>query len=392
MQEMEKVLGHEEVIKHLQNAAAMDKVSHSYIFAGEKGSGKKLLAKLFAMTLQCEKHGKEPCLQCSSCKKAMNRNHPDIIYVTHEKPNSIGIEDIREQLIGDVAIKPYIGPHKIYIVDEAEKMTVQAQNALLKTMNRNHPDIIYVTHEKPNSIGIEDIREQLIGDVAIKPYIGPHKIYIVDEAEKMTVQAQNALLKTIEEPPAYAVILLLVNNGGSLLPTISSRCVTLNFKPVRDEVIRQYLMEELHVPDYQAEISVAFAQGNVGKAKQIATAEDFSQMMESALRILKKSKDMEVYEMVDAIKTLSEEKHTIYEYLDLFLVWFRDVLMFKATHEIDGLVFRQEYKDIKSRADKSSYEGLENIIKAIENAKVRLQANVNFELTMELLFLTIREN
>ena len=261
-----------------------------------------------------------------------------------------------------------------------------------KAMNRNHPDIIYVTHEKPNSIGIEDIREQLIGDVAIKPYTGPYKIYIVDEAEKMTVQAQNALLKTIEEPPAYAVILLLVNNGGSLLPTISSRCVTLNFKPVRDEVIRQYLMEDLHVPDYQADISVAFAQGNVGKAKQIATAEDFSQMMEAALRILKKSKDMEVYEMVDAIRTLSEEKHTIYEYLDLFLVWFRDVLMFKATHEIDGLVFRQEYKDIKNRADKSSYEGLENIIKAIETAKVRLQANVNFELTMELLFLTIREN
>ena len=189
--------------------------------------------------------------------------------------------------------------------------------------------------KKPNSIGIEDIREQLIGDVAIKPYIGPYKIYIVDEAEKMTVQAQNALLKTIEEPPAYAVILLLVNNGGSLLPTISSRCVTLNFKPVRDEVIKKYLMEELHVPDYQAEVSVAFAQGNVGKAKQIAMSEDFTEMMESALRILKKGKEMEVYEMVDAIRMLSEDKHTIYEYLDLFLVWFRNrytysVLMFKS--------------------------------------------------------------
>ena len=91
MQEVEKVLGHEEVIRHLQNAVAMDQVSHSYIFAGEKGSGKKLLAKLFAMTLQCEKHGKEPCLQCGSCKKAMNRNHPDIIYVSHLKPNSIGM-------------------------------------------------------------------------------------------------------------------------------------------------------------------------------------------------------------------------------------------------------------------------------------------------------------
>ena len=329
MQEVGKVLGHEEVLRHLQNAAAMDKVSHSYIFAGEKGSGKKLLAKLFAMTLQCDKHGKEPCLQCPSCKKAMKRNHPDIIYVTHEKPNTISIDDIREQLIGDVAIKPYNGPYKIYIVDEAEKMTVQAQNALLKT---------------------------------------------------------------IEEPPAYAVILLLVNNGGTLLPTIASRCVTLNFKPVRDEVIKKYLMEELHVPDYQAEVSVAFAQGNVGKAKQIATAEDFSEMMDAAFRILKKGKDMEVYEMVDAIKELSEQKHTVYEYLDLFLVWFRDVLMFKATHEIDGLVFRQEYNDIKNRADTSSYEGLEKIINAIETAKVRLQANVNFELTMELLFLTIREN
>ena len=137
---------------------------------------------------------------------------------------------------------------------------------------------------------------------------------------------------------------------------------------------------------------MAFAQGNVGKAKQIATAEDFTEMMESALRILKKGNDMEVYEMVDAIRVLSEDKHTIYEYLDLFLVWFRDVLMFKATHEIDGLVFRQEYRDIKNRADKSSYEGLETIIKAIETAKKRLQANVNFELTMELLFLTIREN
>ncbi len=329
MQEIEKVLGHEEVIKHLQNAAARDAVSHSYIFAGEKGSGKKLLAKVFAMTLQCEHHGKEPCLQCSSCKKAMNRNHPDIIYVTHEKPNSIGIEDIREQLISDVAIKPYTGPYKIYIVDEAEKLTVQAQNALLKT---------------------------------------------------------------IEEPPSYAVILLLVNNGGSLLPTIASRCVTLNFKPVRDDVIKKYLMEELHVPDYQAEVSVAFAQGNVGKAKQIATAEDFSEMMQAAFRILKKGKDMEVYEMVDAIKALSEQKHTVYEYLDLFLVWFRDVLLFKATREIDGLVFRQEYNDIKNRADTSSYEGLETILNAIETAKARLQANVNFDLTMELLFLTIREN
>ena len=323
------IIGHEEIIRHLKNAMQTGKVSHSYIFTGRPGSGKKLLATTYAMTLQCETGGTEPCQKCDSCKKAMGKNHPDIIMVSHEKPGVISIDEIREQVIYDVAIKPYCSPHKIYII----------------------PD-----------------------------------------AELMNVQAQNALLKTIEEPPAYAVILLLANNNTSLLPTITSRCVTLNFKPVRDDLIKSYLMEELHVPDYQAEVSVAFAQGNVGKAKQIATAEDFADMMDAALKILKKGDGMEVYEMVDAIKTLSEEKHTVYEYLDLFLVWFRDVLMFKATKEVDGLVFRQEYNAIKDRADKSSYEGLEKIIQAIETAKTRLQANVNFDLTMELLFLTIREN
>ena len=114
--------------------------------------------------------------------------------------------------------------------------------------------------------------------------------------------------------------------------------------------------------------------------------------MEAAFRILKQGSNMEVYEMVDAVKNLSEEKHTIYEYLDLFLVWFRDVLLFKATKEMDHLVFRQEYNYIRERAKRSSYEGLETIIRAIETAKARLQANVNFDLTMELLFLTIREN
>ena len=84
----------------------------AYLFGGEHGAGKKLLASLFAMTLQCEEHGVEPCMKCRSCRKALGKNHPDIINVTHEKPNSIGIDEIREQLINDVGIKPYESPYK----------------------------------------------------------------------------------------------------------------------------------------------------------------------------------------------------------------------------------------------------------------------------------------
>ena len=322
------VIGHEEIIRHLKNAISTGKVSHSYIFTGEPGAGKKLLAGTFAMTLQCEAGGTEPCQECDSCKKAVGKNHPDIIMVSHEKPGTISIDEIREQVVQDVSIKPYCSPYKIYIIADAELMTVQAQNALLKT---------------------------------------------------------------IEEPPEYAVILLLTGNIDGLLPTIQSRCVRLDLKVVDDGLVKEYLMEHLHVPDYQAEIDASFAQGSIGKAKAAATSQEFADMTQNALKILKYANTMEVYELSDTIKGFSEEKQNIDDYLDIFQFWFRDVLMFKATREIDNLVFKQEINFIKEQASQRSYENLEKILDALQKTKVRLRANVNFELALELLFLTIRE-
>lgn len=322
------IIGHEEIIRHLKNAMQTGKVSHSYIFTGDPGSGKKLLAGTFAMTLQCEAGGTEPCQKCDSCKKALGKNHPDIIIVNHEKPGTISIDEIREQLVHDVTIKPYCSPHKVYIV----------------------PD-----------------------------------------ADLMTPQAQNALLKTIEEPPEYAVILLLTSNIDGLLPTIQSRCVRLDLKVVDDSLVKKYLMERLQIPDYQAEIDASFAQGSIGRAKAVATSEEFANMTEKALKILKFANKMEVYELSDEIKSISAEKNNINDYLDLFQFWFRDVLMFKATREVDNLVFKQEINYIKEQAEERSYENLEKILDAITRTKVRLRANVNLELALELLFLTIRE-
>ena len=128
------IIGHEEIIRHLKNAIETGKVSNSYILTGEHDSGKKLLAGTFAMTLQCEAGGTEPCQKCDSCKKAIGKNHPDIIMVSHEKPGTISIDEIRDQVIHYVAIKPYCSPYKIYIVPDADLMTPQAQNALLKTI------------------------------------------------------------------------------------------------------------------------------------------------------------------------------------------------------------------------------------------------------------------
>ena len=102
--------------------------------------------------------------------------------------------------------------------------------------------------------------------------------------------------------------------------------------------------------------------------------------------------DMELWEITEAIRRVSDYKTDINDYLDLLALWYRDVLLFKATRQVDDLVFSEEINDISLQATKISYEGLEQIIDALEKAKVRLKANVNFELTMELLLLTIKEN
>lgn len=324
-----EIIGHEQIIEHLQNAIRLNKVSHAYILDGEEGSGKMLLASAFAQTLQCEQGGTEPCGKCHSC--------------------------------------------------------IQAES-------RNQPDIIRVTREKPGSIGVDDIRDQLCSDILIRPYSSPWKIYIVDEAEKMTVQAQNALLKTIEEPPAYGIVLLLTENSEAFLPTILSRCVTLKLRPVKDEQIRKYLMEELHVPDYQAEVCTAFARGNVGKAKRLAESDHFQELKDQVVHLLRHLNDMEIYEITDAVRRAGEYKADIEDYLDLMALWYRDVLLFKATRQIDSLIFSDEINYISAQASKSSYEGLEHILNALEKAKTRLKANVSFELTIELLMLTIKEN
>ena len=114
MRRFADIVGQEQLQEHLHNAIRMNKVSHAYIINGERNSGKELIAKIFAMALQCEnRQDIEPCQECHSCKQALSGNHPDIIYITHEKPNTISVADIRSQINGDVPIKAYKEPKKI---------------------------------------------------------------------------------------------------------------------------------------------------------------------------------------------------------------------------------------------------------------------------------------
>ena len=324
-----EILGHENIIKQLKNAISGDKVSHAYILNGEDGAGKNVLAKAFAKALLCEKGMAEGCDECHFCKQVESGNNPDLIYVTHEKPNSIGVEDVREQLVEDIQIKPYNGRYKVYIIDEAEKMTVQAQNAILKT---------------------------------------------------------------IEEPPAYSVILFLTNNSEIFLPTIISRCILFNLRTLRVSEIMEYLIAKFRIPEYEAKICASYAQGKLGRGIKLASSEEFSQIKDEVMKLVNNVYSYDIADLIDVVKHVSDYKISVNEYIDLLQMWYRDVLLFKVTKDPNSLIFADEINGIRKQASRSSYEGLERILYGLDVAKARLKANVNFELTIELMLLAIKEN
>ena len=322
------IIGHEKIKEHLQKAIGYQRVSHAYILSGEEGMGRKTIAKAFAMTLLCEKHGTEPCMECHSCKQFLSGNHPDVIWVTHEKPASIGVDDVRIQ-INDT--------------------------------------------------------------VSIRPYSSPYKIYIVPESEKMTVQAQNALLKTIEEPPEYAIIILLTTNADTFLQTILSRCVMLNIRPVKEDIIKNQLTSQYGVGDYEARVAATFSNGNPGKAIKLATSEEFKELKQYVVGMFMSLEKGGMDIIGEAIKKTGTFKKQIDEYFSLMQIWFRDILVYKATKEEDQIIFQDEYMTIEKMSQTYSFDDINDILKAIDLAESRIKSNVNFDSTIEILLLSIKE-
>ena len=344
-----EIIGQDEIKNHLQSALQQKKISHAYIINGEAESGKMMMAEAFAAALLCEQHGIESCGECKSCHQLLTHNHPDVRYVSAPK--------------------------------------------------------------------VMEVREQIVGDMVVKPYSSEYKIYIVDHAEEMDAAAQNALLKTIEEPPAYGVILLLVNNDQRLLQTIRSRCVTLNIKPLRNEQIKTRLMQTYQLPDYEAEVLTAFAQGNLGRAVKLTESEAFSEARKDVIRISSKilnTNDAEVITLAKEYQSkypvrikktadkeegtkgasegdASNEPITLEEFLDLLVVWYRDVLLYKASQKANQIIFSDALAQIRTQAAKLDYESLEWIIKSIDKTKRQIHSNVSGEIALDSLLLSIKE-
>ena len=324
-----QILGQEKIKNHFRQAIKAGTSSHAYIIEGEKSSGKMMLSLAFAQSLLCENFDEEPCGICPAC---------------------------------------------------------------LKVESKSHPDVIYVNHAKPNLISVEEIRTQVDQDILIKPYEAAHKVYIIDESDKMNEQAQNAILKTIEEPPSYGVIILLTDNANKLLPTIRSRCLKLSMTPVEKNVLKKYLMDAYEVVDYQAESFASYSQGVVGAAVNMISANEENERRESIIRMLVQIKNADAAQIFQFEKDLESEKDHLPEIFNLMTIWYRDVLLYKSTGQSHKLIFMDEAKAIKEIAEKTSYHGISESLKAIEKARYNMRTNVNITVNLDLLLRLLKEN
>ena len=325
MYTFEEIRGNTPLVEQLRRSAASGRSSHAYLFLGGAGAGKRLIANTFAKALQCEGE-KRPCDSCKSCHAFNHGNHPDVIY--------------------------------------------------------------FQTLKNGKTYTIEDVREQLLETVDLKPFQYEKKIYIIEKADTLNIQSQNALLKTLEEPPAHAVFLLLAERAEAFLPTILSRVVVMKIRPLSAETIADYLMQAGHLAE-ESHILSAYAQGRIGQALELVEDEGFREMRQDILGKLEVLPSMSEGDAYLLAKDLEGYKNDL-RFLDIMELWYRDLLTAKSLRE-EGYLIQRDKKDAIFRAAKEPAALLAKKAAAVRTARMRLAQNANFRLTMEVMLMDLKE-
>ncbi|CEO22400.1 DNA polymerase III subunit [Paraclostridium sordellii] len=251
----------------------------------------------------------------------------------------------------------------------------------------NSPDYINIEPQGA-SIKIAQIRN-LQTDVIIKPH-GDYKIYVINNAEKMTIESQNALLKTLEEPPVYVIIILITNNKNSLLDTIKSRCDTVKFLPIPSIELKKYL-EDRGIDEKKASILSTFSRGSISKALELSDSSDFMIMREDIQNYIQIMLEKNVVDILELPNKLDKYKDNILEVLDITINYFRDIMMIKENIDKSMIINIDKITYLQNMSKKINYSQVSKIIDIIEETKKKLRSNCNFNLSVQVMALNIYE-
>ena len=251
----------------------------------------------------------------------------------------------------------------------------------------NSPD--YITIEPTgSSIKIAQIRE-LQSDIIIKPHSN-YKIYVINNAQKMTVESQNALLKTLEEPPEYAIIILITNNKESLLPTIKSRCEIIKFLPISIMELKRYLMDR-GIDEKRALLLANFSRGSIEKALELSESSDFTIMRDDIQSYIQHILDKNMIEILNIQTDMDKYKDKTIAVLDMMINYFRDMMMCMGNIDKDMIINGDRITFIQNMSKKITYSQVSKVIDIIEETKRKMRSNCNFNVSIQVMALNIYE-
>ncbi len=305
-----------------------------------------------------------------------------------------------KNIIGQEFAKKYlsnsINKNKISHAYLFEGMNGVGKNSLAKELAKtllkvdnliNSPDYISIEPEGA-SIKIAQVRK-LQTDVLIKPH-SDYKIYVINKAERMTVESQNALLKTLEEPPAYVIIILITSNKDSLLDTIKSRCEVIKFLPIPFIETKKYL-EDRGIEERKASILATFSRGSISKALELSDSADFMLMREDIQNNIQILLEKNIVEILELPSKYDKYKDNIIEVLDIMINYFRDIMMLKENVGKDMIINIDKITYVQNMSKKINYSQVSKIIDIIEETKKKLKSNCNFNLSIQVMALNIYE-
>lgn len=313
------IFGHDKQIEVLQKTLLQKRIGHAYLFSGISSIGKRTLAVEFGRACNCEKSG----LIHDSC--------------------------------GDC-----VSCRKI------------SQNI--------HPDFFLVKPEG-QFIRINAVRE-IQQQMNFKPLEASCRIFIVDDADKMNEQAANALLKTLEEPSAANLLILVTSRPYSLPATILSRCLHMRFNPLRQDDVAKFLMEKMKMEEKRAFLLASLSGGAIGRALNLNNEETMS-FRSDILTKLAAVKKAEPFSMINFASFLNQDKKKIKVALDIISGYFRDVLIYKETKKSQMLINQDKMDFVDSAAGRLSGEQILWNIESVEEAQWFIERNSNKLLTLE---------
>ena len=277
---------------------------------------------------------------------------------------------------------------KTLLCEEKGEEPCNRCGSCIKFDHLNHPDYHEIEPEK--GIIRKGQVEEIIRGMSMSPFGGDRKVFLMDQAHLMNKEAQNAMLKSLEEPPIYVHMILVTSSSKNLLPTIVSRGQQIRFGQIPISLVAEYLVQREGMATEEARFLAEFSKGSLGRAVQLCSSEDFFQIRDWIIELMDLLIRGESWKIFSAVERFTEEKERVQELLDIMLFWFRDLMVYKSTGDL-SLVINSDKEKLLSEQSFLDLDRINDIIKKIQDTSMNLQLNVNYQLSIETMLFKIQE-